>query len=78
MWHIKTKLGTFWIVQGEDQTQKYYLGHDDEDLGEYESIEKALDDVCNQETGYLKWDELQKVSAPHDIEEWQEGAPEGW
>ncbi|HET9843552.1 MAG TPA: hypothetical protein VFP93_02720 [Gammaproteobacteria bacterium] len=78
MWHLKTKLGTFWIIESDKEAQKYYLGCEDDKLGEYNSLDKILDDVCNQETGFLKWDEQLKVTAPHDIGEWEEGPPENW
>lgn len=78
MWHLKTRLGTFWIVESDEDAQKYYLGCEDEELGAYASVDRALDDVCNKETGFFKWDEQDKLQAPHEIEQWSEGPPEGW
>ena len=78
MWHVKTKLGTFWIVESDADAQKYYLGCEEEDLGSYDSIKKAVEDVCNHETGNLSWDEQITVKAPEAIEQWEEGPPDGW
>lgn len=78
MWHLKTRLGTFWIVEKDEAAHKYFLGCEDDNLGEYDSIDKILDDVCNQETGFYKWDIQLKVEAPHDIQKWEEGPPETW
>lgn len=78
MWHVKTKLGTFWIVESDEQAQKYYLGCEDEDLGSYDSVLNAVQDVCNHETGRLEWDEQISVKVPENIEDWDEGPPEGW
>ena len=80
MWYLKTKLGTLWIVQAEEESShpQYVLGLDEDYLGLYESIEKAVEDVCNHETGALKWDESLKATAPHDLSGWKEGEPESW
>ena len=79
MWHVKTSLGTFWILETDEKAQKYYLGCDDETIAEYDSIDTLLDDVCNQETGYQRWDKVLRVkSPPNQIEAWDEGPPENW
>lgn len=78
MWHHKTKLCTLWIIEQQEDTQKYFLGCDDMTLGVYDSLDKVLHDVSNQETGYLKWDEHPKAQAPVDISQWVNGEPAHW
>jgi hypothetical protein len=79
MWYLKTKLGTFWIVKSDEESmQKVVLGMDEDALGVYQSIESAVDDVVNHETGALKWDEALRATAPSDLQEWMEGEPESW
>lgn len=80
MWYLKTKLGTLWIVEADDEPThcQYVLGMDEDSLGVYESVERAISDVCNHETGALKWDESLKAEAPSDINGWIEGQPESW
>ena len=56
MWHHKTRLGTFWIVES-DETHRYTMGMDDETLGTYQRLEDAIHDIKDQETGNLKWDQ---------------------
>lgn len=77
MWHLKTQVGTFWILNNPS-SEKFLLGCDDEDLGEYTSLENAVGDLKNQETGFLKWDEQLRVKAPDNIEQWEQGIPEHW
>ena len=78
MWHLKTKLGTFWIVESDDELHQYFLGCDDDNLGAYPSVDEAVIHVINQETGYLKWDIHPHVQAPESIEQWMEGPPKEW
>lgn len=77
MWHHKTKLGTFWIVESEE-THQYYLGMDDESLGCYQRIEDAIHDIQDKSTGNLKWDVSRNVMVPEDVHQWLEGEPENW
>lgn len=76
MWYHKTKLGTFWIVES-DENHQYYLGLDEDSLGCYKRIEDAIRDIKEHETGLLKWDES-RVIVPEDVHEWVEGEPENW
>lgn len=76
MWHHKSKLGTFWIVESEDHL--YHLGIDEESLGIYRRIEEAIQVIRAQETGHLKWDLAQRAEIPEDVHEWVEGEPENW
>lgn len=77
MWHYKTKLGTFWIVESEED-HEYYMGMDDESLGHYHRLDEAIDVIRTQETGNLKWDMVKKADVPTDIHDWSEGEPENW
>jgi hypothetical protein len=77
MWHHKTKLGTFWIVESEE-SHEYYLGMDSDSLGCYKRIEDAIKDIREQSTGQLKWDESRPKEVPTDVHEWVEGEPENW
>lgn len=78
MWYHKTKLGTFWIVESEDNHQ-FYLGLDEESLGCYKKLEDAIQDIRLQKTGNLKWDEHRAAEVPEDVvHEWEEGEPENW
>lgn len=81
MWHLKTRLGTFWVVEKpttDSKQHKYCLGIDDEELGEYTDADKAASDVCSQSTGFLRWDCQSRIKAPADIAHWKEGEPENW
>lgn len=78
MWHLKTKMGVFWVIPVADVGNKYYLGVNDEALGEYKDAEAAANDVHNQATGYFKWDSQARVKVPAHINEWQEGEPQDW
>lgn len=78
MWHLKTKLGTLWIVESTDQPNQFVLGLDKDYLGKYTSVERIIQDVVNQETGAEKWDEALKVKAPPSIDEWNQGEPDNW
>lgn len=77
MWHHKTKIGTFWIVESEDH-HEYYLGFDEDSLGKYQRIEDAIHDIQAHETGELKWDLSSIANIPERITEWQEGEPDNW
>ena len=80
MWFLKTKKGTFWIVEDENKVEehRYFLGCNDETLGDYQSIKAAVQDVCDQNTGFLDWDASTRVKAPTSIEKWEEGEPDFW
>lgn len=77
MWYHKTKLGTFWIIESEENHQ-YYLGMDEDSLGTYKQLEDAIHDIKDQATGNLKWDMARNPTVPEDIQEWIEGEPEDW
>lgn len=79
MWHLKTKLGTFWLVESEGtESKKFLFGVDDHELGTYTDVAAAAKDVYQQATGFLQWDSQSKVRAPTNIEQWNTGLPEGW
>lgn len=78
MWHLKTKLGVFWVVPVAEMGNRYFLGVNDEALGEYNDAEQAAKDVHNQATGYYKWDSQARIRVPEHIVEWQEGTPREW
>ena len=78
MWHLKTKLGTFWLVEASNNTEQYLLGINDQELGTYQDANIAAHDVYEQATGYFKWDSQAKIKAPTNITEWLEGAPDNW
>ena len=79
MWHLRTKLGTFWVVEApQGDQEQYYLGIDNYELGKYQNKEEAVQDVCQQNTGYFDWDCLTKVKVPGKISQWKEGEPRDW
>lgn len=78
MWHLKTKLGVFWVMPISETENKYFLGLNDDPIGEYPDAEQAAKDVHNQRTGYYKWDLQDKVKVPEHINEWMEGEPRDW
>lgn len=78
MWHLKTRLGVFWVAPLSDTPNKYYLGVDDHELGLYTDVERAAKDVHDQATGFLKWDLEPQVKAPEHIAQWKKGEPKEW
>jgi hypothetical protein len=78
MWHLKTKMGVFWVVPLTESRNKYLLGINDSELAFYTDIDQAAKDVHDQTTGYLKWDIDSKVKAPEHITDWVEGEPQTW
>ncbi len=78
MWHLKTKLGEFWVVPLSESNNRYLLGVNDEELAFYTDIEEAAQAVRNQSTGFLQWDSQTEVRAPAQIKEWVEGEPQSW
>ena len=77
MWHLRTKQGTFWVVE-EPDTQKFFLGVNNDELGIYEDADSAAKDVHGQATGFLQWDCQSRVRAPEDLTSWIEGEPSDW
>jgi hypothetical protein len=77
MWYHKTKIGTFWIVESEDD-HKYYMGLDEDSLGHYNKVEEAIHDIKERHTGSLKWDVAKDITVPEDLLEWDEGEPGNW
>ena len=78
MWHLKTRLGVFWVVPLYEAKNKYILGINDEELAFYTDVEHAAKAVHDQTTGFLKWDSQQGIRAPEHISEWVEGEPKDW
>ena len=79
MWHLKTKLGTFWLVEANnDSDNRYLLGIDDHELGAYDNADLAAHDVHDQATGCIEWDCQAKIKAPDTISHWTEGSPNSW
>ena len=77
MWHHKTKVGTFWIVES-DEDHEYYLGFDGDSLGHYKRLDEAIKHINEHETGEMKWDMSNLSDLPTDLAAWQEGEPENW
>ena len=77
MWHLRTRQGTFWVIESP-KTHKYVLGVDDDELGLYDDAEAAAKDVLNQTTGYLPWDCQSHIKAPQHVSSWSPGEPENW
>lgn len=77
MWHLRTKQGTFWVIEAED-TNKYVLGVDDDELGVYEDADAAAKEVHDQTTGHLAWDCESHVTAPDHVANWSMGEPNSW
>ena len=81
MKHLKTRLGTFWVAESGSKISadhKVYLGVDDNELAEFNTLEDAINAVSEQTTGYFKWDCQSKINAPHAIQDWLDGQPETW
>ena len=80
MWHLKTRLGTFWIIPAEelDVVGKYVLGIDHDTLGVYTDPNLAVGDVQQYRTGLLAWDERPGVRRAPDLSAWCPGLPEKW
>ncbi len=80
MWHLKTRLGTFWIIPADelDQAGNYVLGLDDDTLGIYTDPHTAVQVVQRYETGCLAWDERPAIRMPPDLVAWRSGLPEQW
>ena len=78
MWHLQTKVGTFWIVDAEDNPDEYLLGMDNDVLGRYQAPESAVDDVQRHETGCLLWDAGSSTRGAPGLKSWHEGPPEAW
>ncbi len=79
MWHLRTRLGVFWVVeQRSDTGQVFRLCLDDLELGVYKDAQEAVKDVCEQSTGHLNWDCSSNIRAPKMINDWREGEPAGW
>lgn len=77
MWHLKTNVGTFWIVAAE-KPGAYILGVEDVDLGTYSAPECAVQDVQQHSTGCLGWDEQLHGKAAPDLGAWHPGLPRAW
>jgi len=78
MWHLKTRLGVFWVVPLSQTKNQFLLGINDDELAFYTDIEQAAKDVHDQSTGFLSWDTQAKVHAPEHISEWVLGEPQNW
>lgn len=76
-YEFRTTVGTFWITQRPWEPDLAVLGIDEITLGAYESAAAAAADVSSQHTGWEEWDNLQEVSKPHDISDWEEAIDEG-
>lgn len=68
MWWYKTEVGIFKIIK--NKFGYYDLWIDDEILGSYHSPWSAADDVYLQSTGHYEWDDLDPVTDPTDLSEW--------
>lgn len=77
MWHLRTKQGTFWVIE-EPNSHKYMLGINNDELGVYDDADAAAKDVHDQATGHFVWDCQSKVKAPDHVANWAQGEPENW
>lgn len=77
MWHLRTKQGTFWVIETPD-THKYVLGVDNDELGVYDDANQAAKEVYDQTTGHLAWDSESHVTAPQQVTNWSSGEPTNW
>lgn len=71
-YEFRTMVGTFWITQRADEPEGAVLGIDQITLGSYETAAAAAADVYSQRTGWERWDLLQEISGPRDLNEWEE------
>lgn len=79
MWHLLTKLGTFWIADAkEKEGEKYVLGLDDDTLGIYNKLDDVIVDIKAHTTGNLDWDSQTRLKIPDSLKEWKQGEPKGW
>lgn len=78
MWHYLTKLGTFWIAEGDNKEEKYVLGLNDETLGVYHRVDDVILDIKAHSTGNLEWDSDTRLKIPTDLTMWQQGEPKDW
>ncbi|MES2212572.1 MAG: hypothetical protein V4490_05480 [Pseudomonadota bacterium] len=80
MWHLKTRLGTFWIIPADEPEAAggYVVGLDNDTLGIYTDPNLAVGDVQQYRTGLLAWDERPGVRGAPDLTAWQPGLPEKW
>lgn len=78
MWHLKTKLGTFWVMPVTEADSQCYLGIDDHQLGVFRDPNDAIKNVTEQNTGHLQWDCLSRAKAPQHLDKWSKGSPEEW
>lgn len=78
MWYLKTKIGTFWVIESQDTAQGCWLGIGDDELGIYQDPEQAANVVHDQATGHLPWDMMTHVNAPKHIAQWKHGEPHEW
>lgn len=77
MWHLRTKQGTFWVIEAPS-SNKYLLGVDNSELGIYDDADAAAKDVRNQATGHFPWDCQSRVQAPELVASWTVGVPDSW
>lgn len=77
MWHLRTKQGTFWVIEAPT-THKYVLGVNNDELGIYEDADAAAKDVHDQATGFFPWDCQSRAKAPDHVSNWAQGEPDNW
>jgi hypothetical protein len=77
MWHLRTRQGTFWVIESQE-THKYVLGVNNDELGSYDDADAAAKDVHNQATGYFPWDCQSHAKAPDHVSNWVQGEPDNW
>ncbi len=77
MWHLRTRQGTFWVIESPSNS-KYVLGVNNDELGVYDDANSAAKDVHNQATGHLAWDCQSHAKAPDHLSKWAEGEPDNW
>ncbi len=77
MWHFRTRQGTFWVIESQE-TRKYVLGINNDELGSYDDADAAAKDVQNQATGFFPWDCESHAKAPDHVSNWAQGEPDNW
>jgi len=79
MWHLKTKVGVFWVVPLQETTKEgFLLGLNDDELCTYTDADQAARDVHDQSTGFFKWDLQPRIKAPEHLQGWVQGEPNDW
>jgi hypothetical protein len=69
-YRFRSPVGTLWI-KPQRNSDRFWLGINDERVGSYHSPEAAADDVYTQHTGWRPWDSASGLQKPRDLTEWE-------